>query len=197
MFSYGQCDTIKHKYFTVYFNSNNHLPKYVNYKLYKKDQERAKLERKGFSFKKDPDCQLSLIPSDYVKSGFDKGHLMNYNVNDFDSTAAIECFYMTNIAPQYPNMNRGVWQKVERRERELLNLYDSTYCQTGIIIGNNYQGKLNIPEYFYKVVSYFEYVSKEWKTEVYIVPNTKNPPTDIKKVTTIELKKFVPDFTGQ
>lgn len=196
MFSYGQCDTIKHKHFTVYFNSNNHLPKYVNYKLYKKDQERVKLDRKGFYFKKDPDCQLSLKPGDYVKSGYDKGHLMNYEVNSFDSTAARECFYMTNMAPQFPTMNRGVWQKVERRERELTNLYDSTYCQTGIICSNIYDGKLNIPDYFYKVISYFEYVSKEWKTEVYIVPNTKKPPTDINKVTIMELKKYVPDFTG-
>lgn len=65
--------------------------------------------------------------SDFVHSGYDRGHLCpaadrSRSINDMRST-----FVMSNIAPQAPTVNRGAWKQTETYLRRLASQYDSIY----------------------------------------------------------------------
>ena len=62
--------------------------------------------------------------SDYSGSGFDRGHI----TPSADRTASVtdnsNTFYMTNMIPQAPSNNRGVWASFENHLRTLLTSKD-------------------------------------------------------------------------
>jgi endonuclease G, mitochondrial len=37
----------------------------------------------------------------------------------------VESFYYSNVAPQLPSLNRGIWKKLEEYTRQLAKEYDS------------------------------------------------------------------------
>ena len=55
--------------------------------------------------------------SDYDKSGFDKGHLANDGDMSWDQQVEYESFLMSNMSPQYPATNRGIWKQLETATR--------------------------------------------------------------------------------
>lgn len=64
-----------------------------------------------------PDLSLApnkrAVPADYTNSGYDKGHLANTVHQSSDPQLAFESFYMSNMSPQLPGMNRGLWKLLE------------------------------------------------------------------------------------
>lgn len=60
-----------------------------------------------------PDSFYKVKHSDYTNSGYDRGHM----VRSEERTRTIEdnkaTFLMTNILPQHPDLNRGVWLNLE------------------------------------------------------------------------------------
>jgi endonuclease G len=54
--------------------------------------------------------------SDYKRSGFDRGHMYPSGDSDNDETA-IQSMSLANMVPQAPELNRGVWNKIERDVR--------------------------------------------------------------------------------
>ncbi len=56
---------------------------------------------------------------DYVKSGFDRGHLISSADRLATDIANSETFLMSNMAPQYPGFNRGIWKELEAAVRSL------------------------------------------------------------------------------
>jgi len=56
---------------------------------------------------------------DYVKSGYDRGHLIasaNQRETELQNS---ETFLLSNMSPQKPRFNRDIWKKLERKIREL------------------------------------------------------------------------------
>ena len=93
---------------------------------------------------------------DYVKSGFDRGHLANDASFDYDKKVQRKTYTMANIIPQYPKVNRYTWIKAERYERQLakklnnimvVNLVD--YSNSPGTIGKN---KISIPTSYTKIL---------------------------------------------
>ncbi|MBT5858853.1 MAG: DNA/RNA non-specific endonuclease [Flavobacteriales bacterium] len=93
--------------------------------------------------------------SDYKGSGFDRGHLVPAADMSFNYTAMSESFYMSNMNPQEPSFNRGIWKKLESLVRNW-GANSSIYVVTGPILNscNSYIGNNNVcvPNYFYKVI---------------------------------------------
>jgi len=94
--------------------------------------------------------------SDYNKSGFDKGHMVPDGDLSWDQQVEYESFLMSNMSPQYPNLNRGAWKQLEATTR-------AWALQRGhaltVYSGNVYTGKQRIgasgvvvPESLYKIV---------------------------------------------
>jgi endonuclease G len=59
-------------------------------------------------------------PTDYTGSGYDRGHIApsaDRTRNEADNSST---FLMTNMMPQVPEVNRGVWGDLEEYCRELV-----------------------------------------------------------------------------
>ncbi|TDB64462.1 DNA/RNA non-specific endonuclease [Arundinibacter roseus] len=99
------------------------------------------------------------ITTDYTKSGFDRGHLAP--AADFKNSYQVmkETFYMSNISPQHPQFNRGIWLELEKMVRIWAVKYKKVYVVTGPVLKNGLPtiGRINkvaVPEQFYKVILY-------------------------------------------
>ncbi len=109
-------------------------------------------------FKEDKDVELgSALSSDYAKSGYDRGHLCPSADIKFDAEAQSETFYMSNMSPQQPYFNRGMWKKLEEFVRNATWTHDSIYVVAGPVLRDNLptigqKNRVSVPEYFYKII---------------------------------------------
>ena len=93
--------------------------------------------------------------SDYKKSGYDRGHLLPSADRDDTSTENDATFLLSNISPQRPELNRGVWKNLEEFVRQISAKYDSVWVVTGSQgdlsdrIGKN---RVVVPDYYYKTL---------------------------------------------
>ena len=64
-------------------------------------------------------------------SGFDRGHLVPAADMKLNKKAMSETFYMTNMSPQTPGFNRGIWKSLEYGFRKAVLTYGSTIVDSG------------------------------------------------------------------
>jgi len=93
---------------------------------------------------------------DYAKNGFDRGHLAPAADMGWSAKTMSESFYFSNMTPQAPDFNRGVWRKLEEKVRDWAVDYGELYVVTGPVparsgrtIGDN---KVAVPPACYKVI---------------------------------------------
>jgi endonuclease G len=98
----------------------------------------------------------SATSKDYSKSGYDRGHLAPAADMGWSAQAMRESFYFSNMSPQLPSFNRGIWKKMEEKVRDWALEYDTLYVVTGPVlkkglpaIGPN---QVAVPEQYYKVI---------------------------------------------
>ena len=117
-FLIGWSDTLRHPVWCAY-----HVTRDARY-------ENAK--RPGFS--KDRDVAKSPSPNDYTKSGYDRGHMVpNYAiVTRYGEREQKKTFLTSNLAPQAPALNRGVWRDIEHR---IADLWTARYGEIWVIVG--------------------------------------------------------------
>lgn len=101
----------------------------------------------------------SAVSTDYTHSGYDRGHLAP--AADFRNSYQVmkETFYMSNISPQEPQFNRGIWLDLEKLVRSWAYKYQQIYVVTGPVLqpGLPTIGRINkvaVPRQFYKVILY-------------------------------------------
>ena len=110
-----------------------------------------------------PSAWYKVITSDYTNSGFDRGHLCPSDDRDGSFEDNDETFLMTNIAPQAPNNNRGLWADLEAYSRKIAEGGNELYIIAGVYgkggTGSNGgktntldNGKVIVPESFWKVI---------------------------------------------
>ena len=110
------------------------------------------------SFTKDSAVPAAPAPGDYTKSGYDRGHMVpNYAiVTRYGEDAQRLTFRMTNIAPQTPELNRGVWRDVEHR---IADLWTARYGEIWVVVGcisrsdeKIGQTGIDVPTDYYQVI---------------------------------------------
>jgi endonuclease G len=106
---------------------------------------------------------------DYVGSGFDRGHMCPAADNQCSLEFLTECFYFSNMAPQYHSLNAGVWKTLEIRTRELALQLDSVKVWCGSVGKVSQIGEVAVPAKCWKVI----YIKKTKVWEAYIFQNTK------------------------
>lgn len=92
---------------------------------------------------------------DYRRSGYDRGHMAP--AADMASLKAQDqSFSLANMVPQLPELNRGLWSRVEGTTRGLARQYGEVYVVTGpAFIGkslNRLNGRVIVPSHVYKAV---------------------------------------------
>lgn len=163
-------EIIRHNYYILSYNEDTEQANWVYYKLTK---QMTRGDAKRTNFRMDPLVStISASVSDYTNSGYDRGHLCPAADMKFSKDAMYESFYMSNVSPQVPGFNRGIWKKLENQVRNWVQNKDSLYVVTGpifndstfTIIGDN---KVKVPAYFYKVL----YEPAHDKMIAFILPN--------------------------
>lgn len=92
---------------------------------------------------------------DYAGSGFDRGHLTP--AADMPTpTAQIESFLLSNIIPQNPAHNRGLWARIEAATRAHATRTGTLYVLTGIASLEEYPafagGRVLVPSHLFKAI---------------------------------------------
>jgi endonuclease G len=148
---------------------------WVTYEL-TQDEVMGQTSRKD-SFKADPLVKTgSASLADYKASGYDRGHLIPAADLKISKQSMSDSFYMSNMSPQRPSFNRGIWAQLESCVRTWAYENKSIYVVTGpVLTKDEYptigQNEVAIPEYYYKVI--LDYTEPELKAIGFILPNEK------------------------
>ena len=99
------------------------------------------------------------LPADYSRSGYDRGHLAPAGDFKFSQQLTKQSFFMSNISPQAPQFNRGIWKSLEEQVRVWALRDGGLYVVTGPVLRKGLPtiGRTNevaVPDAFYKVILY-------------------------------------------
>lgn len=163
---------LHHLYYDLVYEEDHEQAKWIFYKLYPSYIIKA-YERKN-DFRSDPSVLTgSAGHVDYRGSGFDRGHLMPAADMVWSKAALSESFFYSNMSPQHPSFNRGIWKRLESRVRKWVSQADSLYIVTGPklnmklnAIGPN---KVSVPDYYYKVILKFH--KSQMDAIAFLMPN--------------------------
>lgn len=123
-------------------------------------------------FRRDPriDAPAASLPSDYKEPVFDQGHLAPNGDMSTGLVPVINSFMMSNMAPQFCQFNRGVWQILESLIRVWVKDNKTLYVVTGSVFDHDGDGRpdtntdvprmkssngkerVAVPSHFYKIV---------------------------------------------
>jgi len=166
---------IKHAYFTVSYSEKDEQPEWVAYKITESSINNH-IARTN-DYRVDPYVKSgSASPYDYSDSGYDMGHLAPAKTMSKNLTSMSESFYLSNICPQTPSFNRGIWKRLEDKIRYWSAMNDSIYEATGPIlehpIGHIGKNNVTVPRAFYKALLRFK--NGKVKGIGFIMPNEKS-----------------------
>jgi len=143
-FMIGWSDKLKHPVWCAY-----HVKRKARF---------GELKRPGFT--RDPSVPAAPSPSAYANSGYDRGHMVpNHAIaTRYGETEQKTTFMMSNIAPQSPSLNRGVWRDVEHR---IADLWTQRYGEIWVVVGaisatdSNLRigpTAIDVPTHYYQVI---------------------------------------------
>ena len=183
---------LKHTNYTSSFSKSKHYPIVVEWW-----ETKAKVNCKNPLARKDnfkPDPLLvkeTNIGSDYVNSGYDRGHLMPAKSNQCQTQAVQdECFYYSNIAAQTHRLNAGDWKSLEVLTREWASTQDSIHIWAGNVGEIKRIGRVAVPKQCWKVI----HIKQTNKWHFFIFNNDESKPDGINNNEV--LKKDIEKLTG-
>lgn len=176
-------DIVEHYAYSLKYNEDCEQADWVAYQISATQINNPVCERTD-NFREDPLVKTgSAALADYKGSGYDRGHLCPAGDMKWDSTAMSESFYMSNISPQNPGFNRGVWKRVESQVREWALEYDEIRIVTGPVLNEQEYERIGdnqvaVPLNFYKVV--LDYKEPELKGIGFVLKNDSSSlPVDM------------------
>jgi endonuclease G len=146
-------------------------------------------------FREDPEIptQYRVTLKEYVGSGLDRGH-MAPAANFMNSEQMMsESFLLTNMMPQNPGNNRGIWKYTEEMARYYAQKYGQMYVITGTIFDQNsktFGNNVYIPSYLYKIII----DAKNQRAIAFLFPNVKLDPKTIEQFV-VSIGE-IEDYTG-
>lgn len=166
---------IHHQYYDLVYDEQHEQAKWIFYKLYPVYLN-GPYKRKN-DFRVDPKViSNSANHNDYRGSGYDRGHLMPAADMTWSEVALSESFYYSNMSPQHPSFNRGVWKRLESKVRSWCAESDSLFVTTGPVFNTIFgvigPNKVAVPGAYFKVIIRFKQNKKEGIA--FLLPNTSS-----------------------
>jgi endonuclease G len=194
---------IIHTGYSLVYNEVYEQAKWVAYELTK--EETFKAAERTNKFIVDPKISTHTADNkDYKGSGYDKGHLAPAGDMSWSPTTMYESFYFSNMSPQVPAFNRGIWKQLEELVRTWAVEDQNLYIVTGPIIGKCPKtigtNEVAVPDYYFKVI--LDYTNPDIKGIGFILPNegSKEPLQHfalsidaVEKITGIDFFPSLPD----
>jgi len=161
-------ELVEHTYYTLDYNETHEQANWVIYFA-----GNFGTASRSDNFRSDDEVDTgSATLEDYAASGYDRGHLAPAADMNLNATAMSESFYLSNMSPQVPGFNRGIWKNLEALTRDWSALYDSPWdaIVTGPVldktcgmIGKN----VTVPCSYYKIYANVETL----KAIAFLLPN--------------------------
>ncbi|TYP76085.1 DNA/RNA non-specific endonuclease [Aquimarina intermedia] len=163
---------INHDFYTLSYHEDHEQAEWVLYRLNRNQLSPNKYKRPYFV--EDPKVRThSADWRNYKKSGYDRGHLCPAGDRKFSYKAFEETFLTSNIAPQLPEFNQGIWNQLEQRVRYWTKEYNSLIVITGGILDEGLESigyeAVSVPRYFYKIILREE--GNTYRLAAFIIPN--------------------------
>ena len=150
-------DTIRsYAGFDLGYNEQYEQASWVAYVLTRDEIQSGQVSRTD-NFRADTSISSgSAVLADYRGSGFDRGHLAPAGDMKWSQIAMSESFLMSNMSPQVPSFNRGIWRKLEEQVRSWAIEKDSLYVITGPVLNpvDSMIGEtgVGVPPHYFKVL---------------------------------------------
>lgn len=146
---------VQHKAYSLGYDEKHEQAAWVYYVL-NAEKIRGNVKRTN-DFRADPAIITgSASLADYKGSGYDRGHLCPAADCKWSKKAMSESFLMSNMSPQLPGFNRGIWKKVESfvrlwgTQNEEVEVVTGPVLVEGLVaIGGN---SVSVPRHYYKIV---------------------------------------------
>lgn len=179
---------IERPYYTIRYSEEHEQAIWVAYKLVADSLAQNKFKRKD-DFRKDPRVRTgSAELVDYKGSEYDCGHLAPAADFSYDEFALSQSFYISNMSPQAPSFNRGIWKKLEDKVRDWALENSEIYIVTGPVLNKKLEtigkNEVSIPEYYYKII--LDISKPEVKAIAFLMKNEKSSESLYSFVVTID-----------
>jgi endonuclease G len=119
---------------------------------------------------------------DYRRTGFYMGHLVPNGDMNWNEQEQRDTFYMSNISPQHPNLNRGLWRELEYTVRYWALTRGPLVVITGNIYRNSEEhigfNRVVVPTHIYKIITD---VTKN-ETIAFLAENTRYLGNNIRQI---------------
>lgn len=176
----GGGELVRHKAFVLEYAEAYEQARWVLHRVLGKGGK-AKRSNK---FMPDPEVSTgSALPSDYTRSGYDRGHMAPAGDFKYDQEATNETFYMSNMSPQDHALNIGIWNDLEEQIRRWAKKRGSLVVVTGPVlrpglptIGRS--ARVAVPERYFKIV----YDPARREAVAFLIENRNYPDTDLRAV---------------
>jgi endonuclease G len=172
-------DTVRlvHKEYATVFSKSKKYPVLVEWWLTKQKVSCTNPIPRKDQFAPDPLLREETdLSKDYNGSGFDRGHIAPAADNQCSGKDAMtQSFYFSNMAPQYPSLNRGDWKTLESETRKLALDKDSIKIWAGSVGEVKKVGRLSIPQKCWKVI----YVKATGEWLAYVFENDASKPNGL------------------
>lgn len=148
-------------------------------------------DRSRTDFREDPSVHQfhRSTNADFRGSGFDRGHMAAAANHKWCQSAMDETFLLSNIAPQNPDLNQRLWNRLEQMCRSLTKQHAAVFVCTGPLFlpqresdGNLYvryrvlgQSHVAVPTHFFKVVILELPDGQGVELRSYVMPNRPIP----------------------
>lgn len=195
--------------YTASYNIDTKTPNWVAWHLTANHVDGA-VKRNGVQFHADDDVPEPRVDTyDYMRSGYDRGHMCPAGDNRWSETAMEQSFLMTNVCPQDHALNSGLWNSIEEQCRTWAKRYGDVFIVCGPIyfkqphkrIGNN---KVQVPEAFYKVILRLKptpkaigFVCRNTSAKGHKKMEYVNTVDDVERITGIDFFPKLPDDVEQ
>lgn len=177
-------EIVRHSCYVLSFNCSQKQAEWVYYSSQLNHDGKGVQRTDNFREDKAVPCS-SAKPSDYAGSGYDRGHLCPAADMTQSAEAMSETFLMSNISPQTPAFNRGIWKTLEKQVRKWGN-NEKIYVVTGPVFKKikGYIGKSRIlvPGYFYKVI----YSPSRQQMLGFVLPNEESRKSIMEHVVSVD-----------
>ncbi len=185
----GNCQLLKAQYFLICSDVPHRVPLWVTYHLTRDDLRSRASRKNNFHADKRLPRGDRAENADYVRSGYDRGHMAPAADFKRGPKAMSTTFLLTNMAPQRPNLNRRIWEQLEGDVRELAHNHGSIWIITGPLFLNSAgtsavapdsfigPGRVAVPTHFFKVV-FCEHAAGHSEMFAFIMPNQQEPFTE-------------------
>ena len=162
---------LKRTNYTTHFSKSNRYPVLVEWTTTKEMVGCPTPLKRKDNFKPDPKLPVETnIAADYVKSGYDRGHVMPA-ADNLCQTPAVqdECFYFSNMVAQTHRLNAGDWKSLETATRNWAMISTKVRVWSGSVGEAKKIGSVSVPTQCWKVVN----VAGKW--HAYLFNNDLSP----------------------